>query len=139
MRSPSRAGGHLDRLGHHGVEASGPALILAASADELRALATRMAEAAGKRIVVQARSAETVASVLRAYADIISRPVVDELGPFRVDVWDGGGIIETLARCSNLLVARAAFDQAVKERGRYEVTLRSGVRIVAVHRPKVAD
>ena len=81
-----------------------------------------MAEAAGRRIVVQAKSAETVAYVLRAYADIISRPGVDDVGPFRVDVWDGGGIIEPLAKCSNLLVARAAFEQAVKERGRYKVT-----------------
>ena len=72
--------------------------------DELRALSARMAGAAGKRIAVSPKSAE-------AYADQLSRPAEDH-PHFTVDVWDDrDGIIETMARCSSLLVARAAYDR----------------------------
>ena len=99
--------------------------------DELRALAARMAGAAGRRIAVSPRSAEAVSKALRAYADQLSRPVEDHPN-FTVDVWDDrDGIIETMARCSSLLVARAAYDQALIERPRLKVTLRQGIRIVA--------
>lgn len=99
--------------------------------EELRALAERMACAGGKRIAVSPASARTVSHALMAYADLLSRPTEDHPN-FTIDVWnDRGGIIETMARCSSLLVGRAAFDQAVKERPRLKVTLRQGIRIVA--------
>ena len=95
------------------------------SVEELRALADRMAGAGGKRIAVTPASANVVAHALRVYADQISRPVEDHAN-CTVD-----GIIETIARCSSLLVGRAAFDQAVKERPALKVTLRQSIRIVA--------
>ena len=90
-----------------------------------------MAQAAGRRISVTEDSASTVAYVLHAYADQLSRPV-EEHPNFTVDVWDDRDrIVETMARCSSLLVGRAAFDQAVTERPKCKVTLRQGIRIVA--------
>ena len=72
-----------------------------------------------------------VAHALRVYADQISRPIEDHAS-FTVDVWsEAESIIETMARCSSLLVGRAAFEQAVKERPALKVTLRQGIRIVA--------
>jgi hypothetical protein len=99
--------------------------------DDLRALAARMAGAAGKRIAVSPESAEAVSTALRAYADQLSRPVEDHPN-FTVDVWDDRDhVIETMARCSSLLVARAAYDQTLIERPSLKVTLRQGIRIVA--------
>ena len=101
------------------------------SVEELRALADRIAGAGGKRIAVTPASAHVVAHALRVYADQISRPIEDHAS-FTVDVWsEAESIIETMARCSSLLVGRAAFEQAVKERPALKVTLRQGIRIVA--------
>ena len=99
--------------------------------NDLRALAARMAGAAGKRIAVSPESAEAVSTALRAYADQLSRPVEDHPN-FTVDVWDDRDhVIETMARCSSLLVGRAAYDQTLIERPLLKVTLRQGIRIVA--------
>ena len=89
-----------------------------------------MAESDGKRIAVTPDSAHAVAHALRVYADLLSRPDADDT-KFTVDIYDGcDGIIETIARCSSLLVGRAAFAQAVKERPGLKVTLRHGIRII---------
>jgi hypothetical protein len=52
-----------------------------------------------------------------------------------VEEWDEAesGIIETLARCSNILVARGAFDAAVKLRPRSRILLRDGARVIERH------
>lgn len=103
--------------------------------DDLRALAERMAAAGGKRIAVTPASAHTVAHALRAYADQLARPVEEHVA-FTVDVYDDkDSVVETMARCSSMLVGHAAFDQAVKERPTFKVTLRQGIRIVARHDP----
>ena len=101
--------------------------------EALRALAARMAAMSGKRVTVTAESAAAVSQALFAYADQLERPV-SEHPLFTVDVWDDCRVIETLAGCSNLLVGRAAFEQATKERSRYRVTLRQGIRMVAEHK-----
>ena len=105
--------------------------------EELRALAKRMAAIGGKRVLITRESALAVSHALQAYADQLSRPR-GEHPTFTVDVWDDVGIIETLAGTSNLLVGRAAFEQAVKERTRYRVTLRQGIRMVAEHKGELS-
>ena len=105
--------------------------------DVLRALAARMAASGGKRVAITPESALAVAHALQAYADQLSRPV-GEYPTFTVDVWQGEHVIERLAGCSNLLVARAAYEQAVKERSRHRVTMRNGIPVIAEHKGDLA-
>lgn len=92
-------------------------------------LAERFARSGGKRITLTAETARIVTHALRFYADVVANPK-DE-GNFTVDVWGvDGGIVETMARTSGILVAKAAFHQACLERLGYRVTLRQGIRLV---------
>ncbi len=53
---------------------------------------------------------------------------------FPVDIWDGPKqltIIETMATATNALVARAAFDEACRQRPRDTITLRQGIMVMA--------
>ncbi len=64
----------------------------------------------------------------------VSPPVAGEAQrvEYVIDVLDKDGrVTETLARCSDLSVARAAFKQAVRERPRSKVTLSQGTTVVA--------
>lgn len=98
--------------------------------NEIRALAARMEAAGGKRILMSEASARVIARALEFYADALDLPKDECL--FTVQTWnDNGGIEETLARASNGLVARAAYDAACKERPRNELTLRHGCRLIA--------
>jgi len=50
--------------------------------------------------------------------------------PFRVEVWEGDKVAETLAVAGNAVVGIAAYEAAVNERPGRSVTLRHGARIV---------
>jgi hypothetical protein len=53
--------------------------------------------------------------------------------PFTVEQWDDAGqrIVETVVAATNGLIARAAFDEAVRARPRAYLTLRHGTRVIA--------
>jgi hypothetical protein len=50
--------------------------------------------------------------------------------PFRVEVWEGDKVAETLAVARNAVIGIAAYEAAVKERPGRSVTLSHGARIV---------
>ncbi|KAF0137534.1 MAG: hypothetical protein FD152_392 [Xanthobacteraceae bacterium] len=50
--------------------------------------------------------------------------------PFKIQVWAGDKVVETLAIVTNVGVAIAAFDAAVRERPGRHVTLRHGARVI---------
>ncbi|MBA5779120.1 hypothetical protein H2509_18485 [Stappia sp. F7233] len=56
---------------------------------------------------------------------------------FKVEQWDRKGlhIEETLAVCGNVLVARAAFQAAIKARPGENITLRQGIRVIESREP----
>lgn len=55
--------------------------------------------------------------------------------PFKVEVWDGDKVHETLAVASHATVAIAAFEAATKERQGRVVTLRHGARVLRTTEP----
>lgn len=55
--------------------------------------------------------------------------------PFKVEVWDGDHVRETLAVVSHVTVAIAAYEAAVKERPGRAVTLRHGARVIRATKP----
>ena len=99
---------------------------------DIQILAERFASAdAPRRITMTPETSLVVSRALQFYADVLANPR-DEAN-FTVDVWSAeGGIVETMARASGAMVARAAFDQACRERLGYRVTLRQGIRVVSV-------
>lgn len=50
--------------------------------------------------------------------------------PFKIEVWAGDKVVETLAIVTNVGVAIAAFDAAFRERPGRHVTLRHGARVI---------
>ncbi len=58
--------------------------------------------------------------------------------PFKVEVWEGDKVAETLAIAGSVVVAGAAYDAAVKERPGRVVTLRHGARVVRTTEPAKA-
>ena len=56
---------------------------------------------------------------------------------FAVEQWsqDGQGVEAVLAKSSHAMIARAAFDEAVKHRREHRVTLRQVCRLMAEHVP----
>lgn len=55
--------------------------------------------------------------------------------PFRVEVWEGDKVAETLAVAGSVIVAGAAYDAAVGERPGRVVTLRHGARVIRTNEP----
>ncbi|WP_158810268.1 hypothetical protein [Beijerinckia sp. L45] len=109
------------------------------SAHDLQALAKRFgATDATRRLTLTPETQQLVSRALSFYADVTAYPR-DEAN-FTIDVWSKeGGIIETMARTSGMLVARAAFEQACKERLGFRVTLRQGIRLVETREARPAD
>ena len=102
------------------------------SAHDLQALAKRF-EGSGspRRLTLTPETQLLVSRALAFYADVTAYP--SDHANFTIDVWSKeGGIVETMARTTGMLVARAAFEQACKERLGFRVTLRQGIRIVEV-------
>lgn len=56
--------------------------------------------------------------------------------PFKVEVWEGDKIAETIAVAGNAIVAGAAYEAAVKERPGRVVILRHGARVVRTTKPE---
>ena len=57
------------------------------------------------------------------------RMIHDEL-EFKIEEWHDGHIVAVLALCTNLLIGRAAFFEAVKQRPGRSLTLRIGARVI---------
>lgn len=55
--------------------------------------------------------------------------------PFKVEVWDGDKVHETMAVVNHATVAIAAYEAAVKERQGRVVTLRHGARVLRSTEP----
>lgn len=58
--------------------------------------------------------------------------------PFKVEVWEGDKVAETLAVAGSVVVAGAAYDTAAKERPGRVVTLRHGARVIRTTEPAKA-
>jgi len=56
--------------------------------------------------------------------------------PFKVEVWEGDKVAETLAVAGNVVIAGAAFKAAVTQRPGRVVTLRHGARVIRTTEPK---
>jgi hypothetical protein len=54
---------------------------------------------------------------------------------FTVQFWDadGSNVTRTMAICDNAIVARAAYDEAVRQYPGERITLRHGARVIAEH------
>jgi len=100
--------------------------------NDVRYLAARLeATGAGRRILLTEQSTRMIVQALRLYADIAEAPR-DEFGTYQVEVWnDRGGIAEVLARSSNGIIARAAYNEACQQRPKAHLTLRQGIRTLA--------
>jgi hypothetical protein len=58
---------------------------------------------------------------------------------FRIELWDRHGkdhLRMCIAASSNVAIAHAAFDAAVKEYARDRLTLRKGIMLIRDHKPK---
>jgi hypothetical protein len=56
--------------------------------------------------------------------------------PFKIESWTPSGKVEeVMAIAENLLIARAAFREAVKRYPKAHLTLRQGARVVEEHKP----
>ncbi|MDP2801865.1 MAG: hypothetical protein Q8O26_08285 [Phreatobacter sp.] len=55
--------------------------------------------------------------------------------PFKVEVWEGDKVAETLAVAGSVIVAGAAYEAAVGERPGRVVTLRHGARVIRTNEP----
>ncbi|WP_158807990.1 hypothetical protein [Beijerinckia sp. L45] len=106
---------------------------------DLQALAERFsATGAPRRYTLTPETSEIVRRALQFYADVIANPRVE--ANFTVDVWSAeGAVVENMARASGALVARAAFDQACRERVGFRVTLRQGIRLLETREARPGD
>jgi len=50
--------------------------------------------------------------------------------PFKIEVWTGDKVVETLGIVTNVSVATAAFEAAIRERPGRHITLRHGARVI---------
>lgn len=73
---------------------------------------------------------------LRAHGRTTTTMSIADLG-FRVEVWDDRDlyVVEIVAASGNLLVARAAFDEALKHRPERILRLRHRARVIREHVP----
>lgn len=55
--------------------------------------------------------------------------------PFKVEVWEGDKVAETLAVAGNVIIAGAAFEAAITQRPGRTVTLRHGARVIRTTQP----
>ena len=103
---------------------------------DVEVLADRFRQAGGKRILMSKESAALIAHALQTYTHMI-RPSVECEMPFSVEQWkiDGSGIEEVLARSTNGIIARGAYERACAERPNGYIKLRNGARPMAERPP----
>jgi hypothetical protein len=100
---------------------------------DVRKLADRLQRVASRGARLTPESARLALIALRVYADLLETPSVAELGnAYRVETLNSAGDTdEVLSVSGNALIARAAFEEAVKQRQGRALRLRQGARVIA--------
>ncbi len=106
-------------------------------AEAARALAQKIEERQGASLRLTNDSTRQAAHALRLYADLIDQPKAEDMS-FKIETWEGGALMEVIARCALLPVALAAFEAAKEHRQSYRLTLRAGCRLIREHGPGVS-
>ena len=91
----------------------------------------------GKQVVLTPMTALRVAQAMM----LANRAAAEERFPFAVEQWsdDGEHLEETIVKCRNASVARAAFKAAIEQRPKNCLYLRNGAHVLEHYDPPPKD